>query len=104
MVMILLNLSYIPDEVVDKIRFDVPGWSEQFFLNMAEYKKQFEAKHNIEWTYQDATLEARYNSFKAKVDNGPHSLGRRAVSSQEEVVDVLRSAVLHSVGKSSNKE
>jgi len=41
MVMILLNLSYIPDEVVKEIRFDQPGWSEVFKNNMDDYKKKF---------------------------------------------------------------
>lgn len=40
-VMILLNLSYIPDEVVRRIRFDEPGWSEQFYKHMDEYKETF---------------------------------------------------------------
>ena len=44
MVMILLNLSYIPDEVVKQIRFDKPGWSEKFYKHMEEYKDAFNKK------------------------------------------------------------
>ena len=42
--MILMNLSYIPDEVVKQIRFDVPGWSEKFHENMKKHKEEFDAK------------------------------------------------------------
>lgn len=50
MVMILLNLSYIPDDVVKRIRFDEPGWSEQFLEHMEEYKRKFFEEHKMPWT------------------------------------------------------
>ena len=49
MVMILLNLSYIPDEVVKQLRFDVAGWSEKFQRNMQEYKENFDRLGAIEF-------------------------------------------------------
>jgi len=38
MIMVLLNISYIPDEVVRKINFK-PGWSIEFKKNMDQYKR-----------------------------------------------------------------
>ena len=38
MVVVLLNLSYIPDEVVKTIRFDEFGWSVKFKKQMDLYK------------------------------------------------------------------
>ena len=51
MVMVLLNLSFIPDTVVRKMakhNFE-PGWSSKFKEYMDEYKAEFEG----EWKYQD---------------------------------------------------
>jgi|LakMenEpi03Aug12_release.lakeMendotaPanAssembly.Ray.scaffolds.fasta_scaffold1051798_1 hypothetical protein len=50
MLMILLNLSYIPDEVVQKINF-TPGWQKEFKANMEEYKKKFMREHEVEWQF-----------------------------------------------------
>ena len=41
MIMILLNLAYIPDEVVKKIKFENAGWSYEMKIEMDNYKKQF---------------------------------------------------------------
>lgn len=41
MVMILLNLAYIPDEVVRTIRFDQCGWSRKLKEAMDKYKDVF---------------------------------------------------------------
>ena len=40
MVMILLNLSYIPDDVVKNLDFD-PGWQRRFYAIMRSYKEYF---------------------------------------------------------------
>ena len=50
MLMILLNLSYIPDEVIQKINF-TPGWQKEFKKNMNEYKIKFEQEHNTKWEF-----------------------------------------------------
>lgn len=62
MVMILLNLGYIPDQVVRKIDF-VPGWQVKFLENMNQYKKEFEQKYGKKWTFQNADLERDYVEF-----------------------------------------
>lgn len=64
MVMVLLNLSFIPDSVVRKMakhNFE-PGWSEKFKEYMDEYKAEFEG----EWKYQDQELEQKYLEFVKK--------------------------------------
>ena len=63
MLMILLNLSYIPDEVVQKINF-TPGWQKEFKANMEEYKKKFMREHEVEWQFQNQALEDKYRAFK----------------------------------------
>lgn len=40
MVMVLLNLSYIPDDVVKNIDF-IPGWQQKFHKIMRSYKEYF---------------------------------------------------------------
>jgi len=39
--MILLNLSYIPDEVVQSVDFTEAGWSAVFKAKMEAYKAAF---------------------------------------------------------------
>ena len=56
MVMILLNLSYIPDEVVKQIRFDEPGWSKDFHKHMSEYKEKFNNKDYSEAANKAPTI------------------------------------------------
>jgi len=50
MLIILLNLSYIPDEVVQKINF-TPGWQKEFLENMEQYKEKFEKEHQKKWEF-----------------------------------------------------
>jgi len=50
MIMILMNLSYIPDDVAKKINF-APGWRAEFKANMEEYKKAFYKKTGRLWEY-----------------------------------------------------
>jgi hypothetical protein len=50
MVMVLLNLSYIPDQVVEHIDFQ-PGWSVRFKLAMILYKDYFEQQTGRKWEY-----------------------------------------------------
>lgn len=62
MVMILLNLAYIPDEVVKKINFK-PGWQKVFKQNMDEFKAHFKQTHGRKWTFQTHWLEEEYLAF-----------------------------------------
>ena len=48
MVMILLNLAYIPDSVVKQIDFK-PGWQKKFKAAMDNYKQEFWSTHNKPW-------------------------------------------------------
>jgi len=61
-IMILLNLSYIPDVVVKKIDFK-PGWSTRFKIHMIDFKVDFKKEHNCEWQYQNEELEKKYVTF-----------------------------------------
>jgi len=62
MIMVLLNISYIPDEVVQKINFK-PGWSIEFKKNMESYKRHFYEQTGVKWEYQNSRLEADYIDF-----------------------------------------
>jgi hypothetical protein len=50
MLMVLLNLSYIPDEVIQKINF-IPGWQKEFKKNMNEFKIKFEQDNGTKWEF-----------------------------------------------------
>lgn len=63
LVMILLNLSYIPDDVVEKLDFK-KGWNFCFKQYMDQYKTQFQEIHGKEWTFQNEDLEQEYLEFK----------------------------------------
>lgn len=62
MVMVLLNLAFIPDEVVHKINFK-PGWSREFRKNMEEYKQKFFRETGQKWEFQNTRLEEDYIDF-----------------------------------------
>ena len=65
-VTVLLNLAYIPDEVIKKVNFAEKGWRKVFVKAMNEYKQNWSAKHRKQWKYQDAQLEQMYNEFVDK--------------------------------------
>ena len=48
LVMILLNLAYIPDGVLNNTDFS-SDWSYKFKVNMENFKKDFEDTHKKEW-------------------------------------------------------
>lgn len=50
MIMILLNLAYIPDSVAKELEFS-PGWSKKFHEDMNKYKKNWSEKHGKEWIW-----------------------------------------------------
>lgn len=58
MIMILMNLAYIPDEVVHKIDFTVEQWSKAFLKNMQSYKRSWEEKTGQKWQWQTDQVEA----------------------------------------------
>ena len=62
LVMILLNLSYIPDEVIKYIDF-MPGWQQRFKANMQVFKQNFEATYGRKWEFQDHNLEMEYSQY-----------------------------------------
>lgn len=62
MVVLLLNISYVPDEVARKINFK-PGWSREFKKDMDEYKRNFYQKFERNWEFQNSRLEDDYIDF-----------------------------------------
>lgn len=62
MVQILINLAYIPDDVVKKINFK-PGWHEEFLKNMNEYKANYKRDTGKTWEFQNKRLEDEYVEF-----------------------------------------
>ena len=67
LVMILLNLGYIPDSVVHKIHFK-QGWGQQFFRDMADFKEEYAQKNGKEWSFQTEETEKEYAEFKKSTD------------------------------------
>lgn len=49
LVMILLNLAYIPDVVLKYTDFFDSDWSYQFKVNMESFKKDFKDKNKKKW-------------------------------------------------------
>lgn len=62
MVMILLNLSYIPDDVVKNLDFD-PGWQKRFHAIMRSYKEYFQQQMRRQWCFQNKELEEEYSKY-----------------------------------------
>lgn len=51
LVMILLQLAYIPDVVIHDVDFTKAGWSYQFKERMDQFKEDFKTEHGAEWTF-----------------------------------------------------
>lgn len=65
MVILLLNIAYIPDDVVRSINFHKHGWSKTFKKSMEDHKMEFNKKKGKivkKWCYQgENDLEEKYN-------------------------------------------
>lgn len=85
--MILLNLSYIPDEVVHTIDFTKWGWSRNFASEMENYKKKWNEEHIEDrispWKYQDEELEEAYNKFKQEKDKSDQGYKTTKLSQED---------------------
>lgn len=83
MVMILLQLAYIPDVVIQDVNFTEAGWSYKFKERMEQYKQDFEKEHHEKWTFQDEFTEERYKNFKEQIDEQEGGFSHRTLSSAE---------------------
>lgn len=81
--MVLINLSYIPDEVAHKINFK-PGWSVEFKKNMEQYKKQFYEKHKVKWEFQNSRLENDYVDYIFKMEKKDEQLQARWAADEKD--------------------
>ena len=102
--MVLLNLAYIPDAVVDGLDFGRPGWRVAFNERMDAYKEDWadgpkgwkngdQAKRLMEegsgaalcgeWKFQDEELEEAYRAFMRSPRHN-YKYGRRVLSDHED--------------------
>lgn len=67
-VMILLNLSAIPDEVFQQLNTGVnnPAFQEEFLAAFERYRKKFERRFGVKWEYQNQQNVRRYIAYKRK--------------------------------------
>lgn len=66
LVVLLLNLAYIPDSVIMKIPDFKAGWNYKFRELMDEYKADFEKTTGQPWKFHDGELEQQYKDFCRK--------------------------------------
>jgi len=57
LIMLLLNLSFIPDSVIGKLEDFKHGWQAKFLQLMDDYKQQ---NYEGSWRFQDPELEEAY--------------------------------------------
>ena len=62
-IMLLLNLSAIPDYVAQRFDFK-SGFQPEFLQHFHNYRKKFEQKYGVKWEYQNPQLIQRYLTFK----------------------------------------
>ena len=99
MVAILLNLSYIPDEVVQKINFK-PGWQREFKKNMDEYKAKFFKETGQKWEFQNKRLEDDYIDFvHAAEENDADAIKEKTEDKiEEKFKDFFKNVAAHRKG------
>lgn len=67
-VVLLLNLSAIPDEIVQQFHSGIngPDFQQEFLEAVKRYRKKFERRFGMKWEYQNKTNVKRYLAFKRK--------------------------------------
>lgn len=67
-VVLLLNLSAIPDEIVQMFHGGVNSddFQEEFLESVKRYRKKFERRFGIKWEYQNYNNVKRFLAFKRK--------------------------------------
>lgn len=65
---LLLNLSAIPDEIIQQFHNGISGsdFQEEFLEAVKRYRKKFERRFGSKWEYQNKNNVKRYLSFKRK--------------------------------------
>ena len=65
---LLLNLSAIPDEIVQQFSNGIsgPDFQEEFLEAVKRYRKKFERRFGMKWEYQNKNNVKRYLAFKRK--------------------------------------
>jgi hypothetical protein len=63
LVLIIMNLAFLPDEVVKKIDFTKEQWSVKFKQNMEDYNKHYMERTGKEWEWQTDEVEKAYMEF-----------------------------------------
>jgi hypothetical protein len=67
MVMLLLNLAYVPDTVIGQLDSFKAGWQVRFQGLMDAEKEAFEKDTGKKWRFQDEELEKEYHAFYINV-------------------------------------
>lgn len=67
-VVLLLNLSAIPDEIVQQFHGGIngPDFQNEFLEAVKRYRKKFERRFGMKWEYQNKNNVKRYLAFKRK--------------------------------------
>ena len=65
---LLLNLSAIPDEIVQQFHSGINGadFQEDFLASVKRYRKKFERRFGNKWEFQNRNNIKRYIAFKQK--------------------------------------
>jgi len=63
LIVVLLNLAYVPDYVIQKIPDFKAGWNIKFRDAVADFKADFEQRTGNKWDFQNGELEERYLDF-----------------------------------------
>ena len=87
--MFLLNISYVPDEIIKNLTHFNQGWSGDFCREMMQYQKNFNQNLkmkniNATWKFQDDELEHEYINYVKSVDKRRERLDKKLLRQRKE--------------------
>lgn len=90
---ILLNLSAIPDEVFQQfssgIGVDNPNFQEEFLATFERYRQKFERRYGTKWEFQNQYNVRRYIAYKRKRQGQAETKGEVALYSDFSKGDIM---------------
>lgn len=81
LVLLLLNLAYIPDSVAKNLHFEC-GWSINFKELMIDFQKKWELDQELTWEFQTDAVENEYRQYIKDAANKDLALTKRMTEDQ----------------------
>ena len=101
LVLLLLNLAYIPDAVAKNLHFEC-GWSVNFKALMLDYQAKWELDQEMKWEFQNDEIEADYKQYITDAATKDMALSKRMT--EDQIFDKMKADLTAKLFKKINQE